>query len=63
MPYKKTKLSGNNKGKVRVSGPSGVHAKATTPKKAEAQMRLLQAVEHGFKSGGKKSKSKIKKKK
>ncbi len=43
MPYKKTKLKG---GKVKVSGPSGVHAKATTKKKADAQVRLLQAIEH-----------------
>jgi hypothetical protein len=63
MPYKKTKLSGKNKGKVRVSGPGGVHAKATTPKNAEAQLRLLRAVEHGWKPTGKKSSKKPKKKK
>jgi hypothetical protein len=45
MPYKKTKLKG---GKVRVSGPSGVHSKATTKKKAGAQVRLLQGIEHGW---------------
>lgn len=43
MPYTTKKLKG---GKVRVSGPSGVHAKATTPAKAARQVRLLQAVEH-----------------
>ncbi len=46
MPYKKTSVG---KGKVRVTGPSGVHAKATTPAKAAAQIRLLQGVEHGMK--------------
>jgi hypothetical protein len=39
-------------GKVSVSGPSGVHAKATSMKKAERQIRLMQAVEHGFKPTG-----------
>ena len=51
MPYTKTKLKS---GKVRVSGPSGVHAKATTPEKAEKQVRLLHAVDHGWKPTGKK---------
>jgi hypothetical protein len=46
MPVTKTKLPG---GKVRVSTPSGTKAKATTPAKAEAQERLLNAVDHGFK--------------
>lgn len=36
-------------GKVRVSTPHGVKAKATTPKKAKRQKRLLNAVEHGWK--------------
>jgi hypothetical protein len=43
MPYKVKKLKG---GKVRVSGPSGVHAKGTTPAKAKRQLNLLRAVEH-----------------
>ena len=46
MPYKLRRLKG---GKVRVTSPHGVKAKATTKKKAEAQMRLLRAVEHGWK--------------
>lgn len=43
MPYKTTKLKG---GKVRVSSPSGVRAKSTTPAKAKKQIRLLNALEH-----------------
>ena len=58
MPVTKRKLKS---GKVRVSTPSGVKAKATTPAKAAAQERLLNAVEHGWKPTGKK-KSKRKKK-
>lgn len=50
MPVKIRKVS---KG-YRVSTPSGVHAKATTKKKAEAQARLLRGVEHGWKPTGKK---------
>lgn len=61
MPYEKRKITaGKNKGKVRVSSPSGVRAKATTPEKAEKQMRLLRAIDHGFipKKVAKKTKSK-----
>jgi hypothetical protein len=36
------------KGRVRVSTPGGVKAKSTTPAKAKAQKRLLNAVEHGW---------------
>jgi hypothetical protein len=43
MPYKTIKLKG---GKVRVSSPSGVRAKFTTPTKAKKQIRLLNALEH-----------------
>lgn len=43
MPYKEKKLKS---GKVRVSSPSGVKAKATTPEKAKKQIRLLQAIKH-----------------
>jgi hypothetical protein len=55
MPYKITRLK---HGKVRVTGPSGVHAKATTPAKAAAQIRLLNAKEHNpkFKPRSKKKK-------
>ena len=48
MPYKETKVKG---GKVRVSSPHGVKCKSCTKKNADAQVRLLQAIEHtpGFK--------------
>ena len=46
MPVKVRKVEG---GKVRVSTPSGVKAKATSPAKARRQARLLNAVEHGWK--------------
>ena len=59
MPVKTRKLKG---GKVRVSTPGGVKAKATTPAKAAAQERLLNAVEHGWKPTGKKAKKKGKSK-
>ena len=36
-------------GKHQVSTPSGVKAKGTTKAKAEAQKRLLNVVDHGFK--------------
>lgn len=55
MPVKKRKLKG---GKIRVSTPGGVKAKATTPAKAAAQERLLNAVEHGWKPTGKPAKKK-----
>ena len=34
--------------KYQVRTPSGVHAKGTTKAKAEAQARLLNAIDHGF---------------
>ncbi len=40
------KLKSVGHGKVQVSTPSGVKAKATTPAKAKAQERLLNAIEH-----------------
>jgi len=46
MPVTKRSLPS---GKVRVSTPGGVKAKATTPAKAAKQERLLNAVEHGWK--------------
>jgi hypothetical protein len=36
------------KGKVRVSTPGGIKSKAATPANAQAQERLLNAVEHGW---------------
>ncbi len=46
MPVKTRKLPG---GKVRVSTPHGVKAKATTMAKAKKQQRLLNAIDHGWK--------------
>lgn len=43
MPVMKRKMPG---GKVQVRTPGGVKAKGTTAKKAAAQGRLLNAVEH-----------------
>ena len=44
MPVKVKKVGS----KYRVSTPNQVHAKGTTKEKAEAQERLLNAVEHGW---------------
>jgi len=44
MPVKIRKVNG-----YRVSTPNKVTAKRTTKKKAKAQKRLLNAVEHGWK--------------
>lgn len=43
MPYKVRKKDGD---KYEVRSPSGVRAKGTSKKKAEAQVRLLNAIEH-----------------
>ena len=51
MPYKTVSVG---KGKVKVTSPHGVKAKATTPAKAAAQVRLLHGVEHGWHPTGKK---------
>jgi len=48
MPVTISKTNGG----YRVSTPNGVHAKGTTKQKAEAQKRLLNAVEHGWKPTG-----------
>lgn len=42
------RVSKRGKG-YQVRTPHGVRAKGTTKKKAEAQVRLLNAVEHGWK--------------
>ena len=47
MPYKIRKV----KGGYSVSTPHGTKAKKTTKKKAVKQVRLLRAVEHGWKPG------------
>jgi len=49
MPYSMEKT----KGGYRVSSPHGTKAKHTTKAKAEAQVRLLRGVEHGWKPTGK----------
>lgn len=53
MPVKLRKLKS---GKVKVSTPNGVKAKATTPTKAKKQQRLLNAIDHGWKPTMKKLK-------
>lgn len=54
------KIKKKKSGKYKVSTPGGVKAKGTTKKKAEAQKRLINAVEHGWepKKKGKKRGSK-----
>jgi hypothetical protein len=51
MPVTEKKLKS---GKIQVSTPNGVKAKATTKTKADAQKHLLNAIDHGFKPTGKK---------
>ncbi len=46
MPVKTRRLKS---GKVRVTTPGGVKSKGTTAKKAAAQKRLLNALDHGWK--------------
>lgn len=53
MPATKHKLPG---GGYSVSTPNQVHAKNTTKENAEAQVRLLNAVDHGWRPTGKKKK-------
>ncbi len=48
MPYKLTRVDG-----YKVTSPHGTKAKKTTKRKAEAQVRLLRGVEHGWKPTGK----------
>ncbi len=52
MPVRITKVNGG----YQVKTPNMVHAKATTKPKAQAQERLLNAIDHGWKptKGGKK---------
>jgi len=46
MPVRQRRLKS---GKVRNTTPGGVKAKATTRRNANAQKRLLNAIDHGFK--------------
>lgn len=58
MPVHLTKLKN---GKYKVTTPNGTRSKGTTKKKAEAQRRLLNAVEHtSWRPTGKKAKGKKK---
>jgi hypothetical protein len=50
------KIKKTKTGKYTVSTPGGTKSKGTTKAKAEAQARLLQGVEHGWKPTGKKKK-------
>lgn len=45
-------MTQNSNGSYKVTGPHGTHAKGTTKKKAEAQVRLLNAIDHGWKPTG-----------
>lgn len=47
MPYKKRKVDG-----YEVTSPHGKKAKKTTLRKAKAQIRLLNAIKHGWKPTG-----------
>ena len=51
MPYK---ISPTKGGKFRVTSPHGTKSKSTTKKKAEAQMRLLRGIKHGWRPTGRK---------
>lgn len=46
----------------KVSTPSGTKAKCTTKEKAEAQKRLLDAVEHGWKPSAQKGRARARSK-
>jgi hypothetical protein len=46
MPVSLRKMAG---GKIQVSTPGGIKAKATTLDKAKKQERLLNALDHGWK--------------
>jgi hypothetical protein len=54
MPYEMKKVDGKYKVVNKETGK--VHAKATSKKKAQAQMRLLHGVDTGWKPTGKKKK-------
>ena len=53
MPYS---VEHNKGGGYSVKSPHGTKAKNTSKEKAEAQVRLLRGVKHGWKPTGKKSK-------
>lgn len=49
MPYTLRKLPGQPKWRVYNKKTKQIHAKATTHSKALRQIRLLNAIDHGFK--------------
>jgi hypothetical protein len=49
MPVSVTK---NPNGSYKVETPNGVHARGTSKENAEAQARLLNAVDHGWHTDG-----------
>jgi len=49
MPYSIRKLPGQDLYRVRNTDTGDIKANATTKKKAEAMVRLLNAVNHGWK--------------
>ncbi len=53
MPYETRKVKGGVKVVNKATGK--VHAKASTPENAAAQVRLLQGAEHGWKPTGAKA--------
>jgi len=53
MPYR---IEKNKGGGYSVKSPHGAKAKNTTKEKAEAQVKLLQGIEDGWKPTGKKAK-------
>lgn len=59
MPYTETKLKN---GKVKVTSPNGVKSKGSTKRNADRQVRLLRAVDHGFKPTGAPARDSLKKK-
>lgn len=50
------KIKKKGRGKYEVSTPGGVKAKGTSRRKAKAQERLLNAIDHGWKPDRKKGK-------
>lgn len=58
MPVRQYQLPS---GKVRVSTPGGVKAKAATPANATRQANLLRAVEHGWHPTGNPARDRLKK--
>lgn len=54
------KVVKNKNGTYKVKTPNGTRAKSTTKKKAESQVRLLNAIDHGFTPGQRKVKKLVK---